>query len=48
MKLSIMILELMNFGVAPLTGAWIETQIHWPLGEKIAVAPLTGAWIETR
>ena len=33
--------------VAPLAGAWIETQwpeIHLP---RIQVAPLAGAWIET-
>jgi len=34
-------------GVAPRTGAWIETL--WPgnKGGSMSVAPRTGAWIET-
>ena len=35
--------------VAPLAGAWIETQ-GWEQGtlKKYLVAPLAGAWIETQ
>ena len=33
--------------VAPLTGAWIETE-EWIYNQATSnVAPLTGAWIET-
>ena len=34
-------------GVAPLVGAWIETDV--PMGSRLQpwVAPLVGAWIET-
>ena len=35
-------------GVAPLAGAWIETVIAPPIKAASAVAPLAGAWIETR
>jgi len=34
--------------VAPLAGAWIETQAGRTLGHLGRVAPLAGAWIETR
>ncbi len=34
--------------VAPLTGAWIETNARCLAVEDRPVAPLTGAWIETR
>ena len=34
-------------GVAPFTGAWIETRSPHGLATLIAVAPFTGAWIET-
>ena len=33
--------------VAPLTGAWIETNRGHSLTNFDEVAPLTGAWIET-
>ena len=36
-----------NYGVAPITGAWVET---WPpraLPCAPKVAPITGAWVET-
>ncbi len=34
-------------GVAPFTGAWIETPIAPASTPALAVAPFTGAWIET-
>ena len=34
-------------GVAPLVGAWIETDIDMMLLNPESVAPLVGAWIET-
>ena len=34
--------------VAPLVGAWIETQMFNALLSNTAVAPLVGAWIETQ
>jgi len=34
-------------GVAPRTGAWIETDQDPLCGEPPRVAPRTGAWIET-
>ena len=34
-------------GVAPLVGAWIETEEEYTLLEGLQVAPLVGAWIET-
>ena len=33
--------------VAPLAGAWIETQVGDEVGKSKTVAPLAGAWIET-
>ena len=33
--------------VAPLVGAWIETEVTAELSEILPVAPLVGAWIET-
>ena len=33
--------------VAPLAGAWIETDLLSAVPEFKAVAPLAGAWIET-
>ena len=33
--------------VAPLAGAWIETQRNYFMKRNYAVAPLAGAWIET-
>ena len=33
--------------VAPLVGAWIETDDQSNSGDSLAVAPLVGAWIET-
>ena len=33
--------------VAPLAGAWIETQLAEPTTAQNPVAPLAGAWIET-
>ena len=33
--------------VAPLAGAWIETEMDVKLGAIQSVAPLAGAWIET-
>ena len=33
--------------VAPLTGAWIETNEAYQHFHARLVAPLTGAWIET-
>ena len=33
--------------VAPLVGAWIETQVRAPFNYVALVAPLVGAWIET-
>ena len=33
--------------VAPLAGAWIETQMQNANNVVNAVAPLAGAWIET-
>ena len=36
-----------NQPVAPLTGAWIETNYHALAHGRANVAPLTGAWIET-
>ena len=33
--------------VAPLVGAWIETQVRRQFGNIRLVAPLVGAWIET-
>ena len=37
----------MQGGVAPLTGAWIETIDSLGAFRARSVAPLTGAWIET-
>ena len=34
-------------GVAPLVGAWIETNFKQQFEESFGVAPLVGAWIET-
>ena len=34
-------------GVAPYTGAWIETEYNSPEAQFQRVAPYTGAWIET-
>ena len=34
-------------GVAPHTGAWIETSESHAINVEIFVAPHTGAWIET-
>ena len=34
-------------GVAPLAGAWIETNSSGVLRDRTNVAPLAGAWIET-
>ena len=36
-----------NLGVAPRTGAWIETFAALRLRSAFEVAPRTGAWIET-
>ncbi len=33
--------------VAPITGAWIETDDDAMRVSAIVVAPITGAWIET-
>ena len=33
--------------VAPLVGAWIETNLRTKLAKFNFVAPLVGAWIET-
>ena len=33
--------------VAPLAGAWIETQQYYANAKQLLVAPLAGAWIET-
>ena len=33
--------------VAPLVGAWIETDSTIDINPQINVAPLVGAWIET-
>ena len=33
--------------VAPLAGAWIETQPSAQAQPELKVAPLAGAWIET-
>ena len=42
------LLKLVNKAVvAPLTGAWIETDLKGSLFQGVWVAPLTGAWIET-
>ena len=38
---------LCDFAVAPLTGAWIKTQLYPYLPAPYLVAPLTGAWIKT-
>ncbi len=35
-------------GVAPFTGAWIETRNSVDYKSMVRVAPFTGAWIETR
>ena len=35
------------YKVAPLVGAWIETEVVCDLHEDMFVAPLVGAWIET-
>ena len=39
--------ELNEHFVAPLVGAWIETQLSTKLPYVNYVAPLVGAWIET-
>ena len=36
-----------EYAVAPLVGAWIETDDTLFVGEDYEVAPLVGAWIET-
>ncbi len=36
-----------NWKVAPLAGAWIETKYNGGYHDDIRVAPLAGAWIET-
>ena len=33
--------------VAPLVGAWIETNVYSNFANENKVAPLVGAWIET-
>ena len=35
-------------GVAPHTGAWIETHVIIAVAMAAIVAPHTGAWIETQ
>ena len=35
-----------TYGVAPLTGAWIEMSVIVVFPPKFFVAPLAGAWIE--
>ena len=40
--------EFVEFGVAPLAGAWIETCAFCRLQVSHLVAPLAGAWIETK
>ena len=37
-----------NKNVAPLVGAWIETELKEVLKQLRLVAPLVGAWIETQ
>ena len=39
--------DTINKGVAPHTGAWIETDDGMILTKPCKVAPHTGAWIET-
>ena len=34
--------------VAPLAGAWIETNVSFIVSMPVLVAPLAGAWIETQ
>ncbi len=36
-----------DIGVAPFTGAWIETRLGTDSAVRRPVAPFTGAWIET-
>ena len=47
MKRKIRRLEYSISRVAPLAGAWIETNSAFWLTLGVAVAPLAGAWIET-
>jgi len=47
LKLLINVSSCVSNGVAPFTGAWIETFHVLFLWELHKVAPFTGAWIET-
>ena len=47
MKLWIVLTFLLAVNVAPLAGAWIETNVRFLGKRKKMVAPLAGAWIET-
>ena len=40
-------LLLIDAGVAPRAGAWIETFVRYLTGAAQTVAPRAGAWIET-
>ena len=41
------ILYFAEYAVAPLVGAWIETNLPLDYFTGVLVAPLVGAWIET-
>ena len=38
--------DILDYEVAPFTGAWIEIQCAWEVIKYFGVAPFTGAWIE--
>ena len=47
MKHSLGRIHALSVYVAPLAGAWIETEINFGGLPPLFVAPLAGAWIET-
>ena len=47
LKLNADIVSLIEYGVAPRAGAWIETKQQYPPLLRYGVAPRAGAWIET-
>ena len=47
LKHSDVLSDLLNGGVAPRAGAWIETENATDLRSTRSVAPRAGAWIET-
>ena len=47
LKLKVLVVAVVVVIVAPLRGAWIETNVAADYNHGAHVAPLRGAWIET-